>query len=163
MRDSLFRLQSIFYTDGPGRSGVDLAARTFMLSADDMVGKDGRGGFSTMTIADRIVHDAHHIVQYENGDYISAGNFSTPAQIEAGIIFERNAIIVELQAAEALLTLPAARSWGTYGALVNKLRDYVNPDSPNYSMRQQMLRDRLVQPFVSNPSGGGGGQAEENM
>lgn len=135
---------------------MDVTAGVLTFSVLDMVGPGGFGGFMTLTVADRIVHDAHHITQYQNGDYVGVGTYSTPAQIEQGMALERVAIQATLPAAELVAQLPAAQGT-SYSTTVEDLRDYVDPSRPNYVNHQDVLRDRLVKPFARAGGGDGGG------
>lgn len=156
-KDDLRNLNAIFYTGGPGRSGVDLTAGILTFSAADMVGRNGFGGYMTLSVADRIIHDAHHITQYKNGDYAGVSDYSTASQIDQGVALERAAIQATLQAAELLEQLPAAQGTN-YSRTVNDLRDYIDQSRPNYAGHQQRLRDRLQQPFARRDNDGGGGK-----
>lgn len=155
IKDDIERLNAIFYTGGEGRSGVDLTRGILTLAKDDMVGKAPYGGYMTLSVADRIVHDAHHLTQYANGDYTGVGDYSTTASQNMGVVLEKAAISATLQAAELLAQLPAAQGTG-YGLTVDDLRAYVTPTHPGYSVRQERLRERLIQPYANTGGGGGG-------
>lgn len=150
-------LNGITYTDRlDQRSGVNVTQGIFMLTAKDMVGTDSRGGFSTLSIADRIVHDGQHVIHYQTGQSAAMGDLSTQAQRDTMLTLENDAIRVGLDAGNVIANLPEAQASGSYADTLSDLAAYLNTSSPSYQDRQQKLRDRFNEaiptlPDVGNP------------
>lgn len=154
-KEAIASINSVGYTEELGRSGVDLVSGDFVLAAADMVGSSGHAGYSTLDIADRVVHDGWHVEQFENGLYAGVGNpTSDAASLATMKNLERDAINVELSTASVLQAyLPIAATNATYNHSVADLHKYVDTWNPDYTAYDAKLEGRLKQAPAA-PRGG---------